>query len=362
MNRREKLILLSVAAAVVAFVIYLTVDSLLLGPSTDLDKQIVDVRAKLDAAATKNRMKVLYEKDLRQWASRALCGEVGQASSKVRERISTLLERAALTGGSWRIQPLQARSVRGQYAEIGWIVQADGELKSVVDFLYLLDAEPYLHRLDNLEITPVPRSARVRLDVRYVTLVLPASNKGAGDVAATGPADNPPATDLDGRPRRNYDVIVSRDLLRPYIKRPPPRPAEPPPEEPRQESPRDRRPRGASEDRFRVVALPTWGGQADVFVRDSETHATRRYQVGDSLAGGRIAMVDYRRMPLPDRPDILSGSRVVVQIEQDYWAVELGQSLAQKRRLKAEQLPPGTQPAAAASQPALPGGGRAETR
>jgi hypothetical protein len=38
-------------------------------------------------------------------------------------------------------------------------------------------------------------------------------------------------------------------------------------------------------------------------------------------------------------PRILSSSRVIVKVGPDYWAIELGQDIAQKRRLAREQLP-----------------------
>ena len=50
-------------------------------------------------------------------------------------------------------------------------------------------------------------------------------------------------------------------------------------------------------------------------------------------------MVDYRRMPKPGKEYLMSESRVIVKIGTEYWAVELGQTLAQKYRLNPEQLP-----------------------
>ncbi len=74
-------------------------------------------------------------------------------------------------------------------------------------------------------------------------------------------------------------------------------------------------------------------------VRDVQTGLLRVYGLGDDLAGGRIAVIDYRPMPMPSKPEILSGSRVILQTGQEYWAVELGQSVNEKRLLTSEQLP-----------------------
>jgi hypothetical protein len=87
------------------------------------------------------------------------------------------------------------------------------------------------------------------------------------------------------------------------------------------------------------VGLPSWAGEADVMVKDTQTGEVRAYKPGESLAGGRIVMVDYRPMPRPDNPELLCYSRVIVKIGPDYWAIDLGRSLADKRRLKDDDLP-----------------------
>ena len=50
-------------------------------------------------------------------------------------------------------------------------------------------------------------------------------------------------------------------------------------------------------------------------------------------------MIDYREMPFPGRPQVYSGSRLVLQIGKDYWAVELGQNLSERRKLPEGDLP-----------------------
>jgi hypothetical protein len=65
------------------------------------------------------------------------------------------------------------------------------------------------------------------------------------------------------------------------------------------------------------------------------------YKVGDTIAGGVIVQVDYRPMPTPGRENILSGSRVILRIGNEYWAIERGGTFAQRHKLKPEQLPPG---------------------
>ena len=63
------------------------------------------------------------------------------------------------------------------------------------------------------------------------------------------------------------------------------------------------------------------------------------YKPGDELAGGKIVMIDYRKMPFPKKPALLSQSRVILIIGEDYWAIERGNTLADKHKLVPEQLP-----------------------
>jgi hypothetical protein len=75
-----------------------------------------------------------------------------------------------------------------------------------------------------------------------------------------------------------------------------------------------------------------------VVVLDTTAQKTRRYKTGDELAGGKIVSVDYREMPMPDS-FALSESRVIVQIGSEFFAIERGRTLADKRKLELDQLP-----------------------
>ena len=74
-------------------------------------------------------------------------------------------------------------------------------------------------------------------------------------------------------------------------------------------------------------------------MRDLNSEKTMRYRVGDELGEGIVAMVDYRPLPMPGNESVKSFSRVILKIGTEFWAVERGQTLAQKRRLEPEQLP-----------------------
>jgi hypothetical protein len=134
--------------------------------------------------------------------------------------------------------------------------------------------------------------------------------------------------------RRLYDDLVTRDILRPYIKRPPPGPATTP-------SPAIPAAPGevAGPESLRVVSLSEWKGEPEVHVRDVTRSKTFRYKPGDALAGGTIVMIDYRPLPFPGNEVLKSFSRVILKIGSEFWAVERGRTLAEKHRLAPEQLP-----------------------
>ena len=134
---------------------------------------------------------------------------------------------------------------------------------------------------------------------------------------------------IESPERRTYDRLVARDLLRPYIKRAPGAPG-PGPGTPVA-------PSGPAS--LRVVSLSEWMGQPEVHVRDTATQQTLRYKLGDPLADGTIALIDYRPLPMPGKEGLSSYSRVILKIGNEFWAIERGQTLADKRRLEPEQWP-----------------------
>jgi len=89
-----------------------------------------------------------------------------------------------------------------------------------------------------------------------------------------------------------------------------------------------------------VVSLSEWNGIPEVHIRDLTAQKTRIYHPGDALEGGTLVMVDYRSIPRPDNPLLQSSSRMILRIGADYFAIERGRTLAEKRKLGAADLPP----------------------
>ncbi len=343
MTRREKILVGVTGALVVAGLGFVLVKKSYFDALTRWDDQRVQwgndyAKLKRQNAQSENRAQ-----SLRTWAARTFDTDELRASAKLGATLLALVERAGLSPEKLSVQPVRGSQVKNAYREVGRAIRVRGGLKNIVDFLYLLDAEPHLHRLDQVAITPVLKSNEVDLQVRYVTPVI--DLKADGRIPTDRLATTAPAM-LEAVARKLYEPIASRDLFRPYIQRrvtpPPPPVAVAIPERRTRPAPPPSTP---ATSQFRVVGLPDWTRKQEVLVTDSTTRQIRSYQPGDTLGGGVIEVVDYRPMPSPANPNILSPSRVILKIGPDYFAVELGQELTEKRRLPDSMLPEEIRPA-----------------
>ncbi|MCD6303544.1 MAG: hypothetical protein J7M21_01110, partial [Planctomycetes bacterium] len=308
MSLRERVLGIAVGGLFVVAVGYLGVKKMYLGKLRQYDDARVRTANQLASLLRENASIAARARSLKGWAALTYDTDELRASAKLGASLMALVQRAGLSPDKLSLQPVSGGHVRGAYKELGRTIRVRGKLQNIVDFLYLLQQEPHLHRLENISLTPVARTNEVDLQVRYVTLVLearPSEHLVTDRLPTTAP------TDLDSARRKLYDAIASRDLFRPYIQRriaPPPRPVPRP--QPKHTSPRrDPKPRSApppDASRFRVVGLPAWSDEQEVLVADKVTGELRKYHTGQTLGGGTIAMVDYRPLPSPTNPQILS--------------------------------------------------------
>jgi hypothetical protein len=338
MSKREKVLVMAAGLVVIVIVTALAINKVLLEPAARSEQQAVELREKIERARAEKGKEPIYRGRLNDLAAQAFGTDELRVSEQVRMAITDVLALSGLSSQNLALKPLVGSRVPGVYREIGWSVTARGKMGQVISFLYLMSRDPHLHRLDNVALAPVPNSTDVQLQVKYATLLLEPV-KGEKLVVDDVPDQLPDASVLESPERQQYNVIAMRDVFRPYIPARPQPPQAQPSEEPRRvaESP----PQRGGEGRYRVVGLPMFAGQTEVLVRDNSSGKVSNLKAGDELGGGKIVMVDYRQLPLPKNPEILSGSRVVLQIGSEYYAVELGQSLADKRTLSASEAPPG---------------------
>ena len=337
MNKREKILAACAGLAAVAFVTYMAINRVFLLPAAQRYTQAEDLLRKVRKAEAERDKEPVYRERLKELAGNTFSGDELRVSKQIQARITEVLRKSGLSAEHLTLKPIVGARAPGVYKEIGWMVRVRGAMKEIVNFLYLMTREPNLHRLDNLVLAPIKDAADLELQVKYATLIL---EPAAGEKLPAGAAaDAAETASLDTPDRQKYELIALRDLFRPYVPAPPAAAAVPAAAGPTKpgtpQTPR------VPVGRYRVVGLPTWGGGTDVLVHDSANGTVGAYKPGDNLAGGKIVMVDYRPMPSPNDPEIFSGSRVVLSIDGQYYAVELGSGLAEKHLLSDDQLPPG---------------------
>jgi hypothetical protein len=327
MNRREKILIGAVGGLAGVFLLIYGLRVVFLAPLRDLDKRTALVREKIAKIQTDRRNYFAAEDRLKAITRTTFADTPDQASARSGEILTQQILAAGLAESDFTRLPVGPRKLRGA-SEIGWNIQGDGPLTNVVNLLFTLNHSPWLHRTENLTVTPGDAPGVVRVRFRYLTLVIePAPEVERTNLVATLTLESPE--------RHLLNNIVSRDLLRPYIKRPPA------PAQPGQPAPLPSKP-GVPPglETFRVVSLSEWNGQPEIHIRDLAAQKTVRYRPGDELAGGTIVMVDYRPMPLPGNSLLQSYSRLILKLGQEYWAVERGRTLAEKHKLADAELPP----------------------
>ncbi len=326
MNRREKILAGSVGGVVALIVAIFGVRAVFLSPLRELDKRIALVREKTAKIQNERRNYFAAEDRLRDTVRTTYADTVDQAAARSGEILTKQILAAGLEENDFTRLPLGPRKLKGA-SEIGWNVQGDGRLTNVVSLLFLLNHSPWLHRTENLTVSTGDSPGLVKVRFRYLTLVI----EPAPEVERTNLVS---ALTLESPERHLLNSIVTRDLLRPYIKRPAA------PAQPGQPAPLPSKPGVAPGlEVFRVVSLSEWDGEPEIHIRDLAAQKTVRYRVGDELAGGTIVLVDYRPMPQPGNSLLQSHSRLILKLGEEFWAVERGRTLAEKRKLTETELP-----------------------
>lgn len=324
MNRREK-ILAGIVGGILSLILAgFGVRAFVFSPAQAMDKKIAAARSRLDQLAKERRGYFADEEQVKAVSQRVFSERVEHASALSGEMITRYILQCGLKESEFTRLPAGPRKLRGA-VQVGWRVQGDGPHSDVVDLIYKLKSAPQISRLDGLSISAGDKPGLVRVGFTYLTLVVDPS-------PAVEPMELVSRVPLDTPERRQYDGVVERDLLRPYVKK--------------QEDVVSRSIASAKQSKpvsgpesYRVVSLSEWQGQPEVHVLDLNTQKTFRYKPGDYLAGGTVAMVDYRSMPMPGREILQSQSRVILRFGSEFWAIDRGQTLADKRQLKGDEVP-----------------------
>lgn len=328
MNAREKVLAMAVGGLVCLFGGGLGLNFFITKPLKEMDKRIVSARGRMEKINTERRNYFSAEDQMKAFTKLAFADTVDEASARSGELLTKQIIQSGLREANFTRLPVGPRKIRGA-SEIGWNVQGDGPLGSVVNLLFLLQHAPNLQRVENVTLSNGDAPGVVRVRFRVLTLVMePAPDVERKPLMAK--------MGLGSEERKRLDMIVERDILRPYIKRPPAPPAK---GKPGDGGPGSGTGKPPGPEVLRVVSLSEWQGQPEVHIRDTVREKTLRYKPGDALAGGVIQMVDYRPMKQPGGAGLQSFSRLILRRGEEFWAVEHGQTLADLRLMEPEQLP-----------------------
>jgi hypothetical protein len=317
MNSREKTLGAVVGGIFLLFAGGMVVQQAFIAPMKDRAAKIVSKREALKKLMDEKDAYLKAREYLKDTAPRIFARDPDAATAAVGKLLTEQILALGLPETQFTRQPSVAKKLRGGVAyEIGWNVQGEGPMNKMIDLLFVLEKTPQIHRVENLALSAGDQPGRLKARFRFLTLVIDSPPEG-------GRADLTPKFALDSPERRFYDCIAQRDLLRPYAQK-----------SPAQSSSSTDRP-----GMLKVVSLAQWGGFAEATVRDTDRDSYSTYKVGDTFEGAVVSMIDYRTLPVPNKPGLLSSSRVILKIGGDYWAVEQGQTLADKYQLTAAQLP-----------------------
>lgn len=324
MKKREKILAGVVLGFVGLFVLGFGVKGFFVKPLRDIDKQVVLLRERIGKINNERREYFDAEDALKKITQRTFATDLNEASARSGEMITKQIAAAGLNEADFTRLPVGPRRFRGG-SEIGWSIQGKGTLDKVVNLIFVLQNSPQVHRLETVTLSAYEKPGEIKVRFLYLTLVV----NPAPDVE---PVELQPKFTLESPERFAYNTILERDILRPYIK------ATPPPVKSGEPSAPSSAPAGP--EALKVVSLSEWEGQPEVHIRDINKNETVRYRPGDKLKdNAEVVAVDYRALPSPRNPLLLSHSRLILKIGEEFWAVERGQSLAEKRKLEPQEWP-----------------------
>ncbi len=338
MNSREKILAILAFSVTGILLVAFVATRLFITPTKEYREQARQAALNIDKLENRNSMGPIYQESLVKAAKTSYGHDASTASEMSRAHIVRLVAKAGLAPDDLSLTPVTGRMIRGG-REVGWLIRVKGSLDRLTNLLFVFSNDPHLHKIDNINWTPIAASTDLTLQARFTTLVLdPVDGVTPEQIK---PESLPNTATLASAERKSYALISDRDIFRPYIRRPlPPPPPPGPSSRPSITGPVVPPPPPTPTTTYQLVGLPTWNDVPEAVVRDSRAGKSTTYKLGENWLGGELVMVDYRRLPLPKNPLVVSSSRAIVRVGRDsYWAVELGQFVTDKYLLTGDRLP-----------------------
>jgi len=298
MNKREKILLILVSAAVVLLLGRTMVNSVILGPIRDVDKKIEKVRKDIE---TKQRKLDRKKRTIKRWKridKQTLARDPESARNLFVSRINRLIDASGLKDRNVKPLSIQAKKPAGvvAYYPVAVNLSARGTLEQITRFLALFYKEPYLAKITGMQLRPEKKGNVMTLsNCRMEAIVLPRVKEVKDASPTTKPVD--PGEPLEGRDAgKEYALVWEKDIFRPYRAKPVTprvsRSAAAPPPGPPVAAPSPPRPSVVA---GQVVATVTYGDSDEkmgVYVRNSSQ--TKVYKVGEQVGDMRIVFVHPR--------------------------------------------------------------------
>ncbi len=341
MNVRERRLAIITGAMICAIILYTLTNALLLSPARALRSDAKTARKNVEKLQAIKAAMESNTKELAGYAKNTFGRNEDEVRAVTFGYLMAALDKSGLTSEGKGVTKGATKN-SNDLREIAWRVVKSGKMEHILNLLYMLESDDVLHRIENLSIIPREKDGPFRIEFDYIALSL-ATRKGM-QFSTTRPSDVKVAIDMKSDKRKLYNVIPERDIFRRYIKRViPPKPPAVVVKKPTRpvKVPTPPTPKGPT-PKYRICALPTFKGQPEIWVVNEidKSGAVHKYKEGEKLMGWDIVMVDYRPLPDPDKPELLSPARVIVRIDSEYWAIEGNQYVAAKRLLEGSDLPP----------------------
>ncbi|UCG31986.1 MAG: hypothetical protein JSU68_10010 [Phycisphaerales bacterium] len=293
---RQKVLLIITLSLIGLVVVMRGVQRLAIEPYRDLERDVFKKKQLVDQYEATIERK--WE-DIERWRSlgtRTLAATGTGAQLRFDSEIKRLLGQYGFEKES--VRPKAARSLKSGLVRVPYSVQADGDLKKVVELLVSIYELPYVARVNAVRLNPVSAKQRdqLRLSMDVETVVLPESPiSGAVEPLEVNGQELAKEKRYEQETGAAYAMIWERKIFEEYVPPPPkpkpkpkPKPTptqpkpKPPPPPPLPPPPRDNRV---------IVALLGYGGHQEVVTVKPGRSEREVHGLGAELGGGVLRMV-----------------------------------------------------------------------
>ncbi len=344
MTSREKILALIIGGVFAVVGLGALVSRAFLQPAEAQDKRAADLRLQNEKLRIENARMEQHKEAFTRIRDATFDANALNTPVMLNAWVNDLARQAGLGAGDVSVAPFNDKVVLRSYKGKGYTVSSSRPvpLDRLTNFLFVLAKDPKIHRVTSFWITPQAGGKNINFSLGCATVTLDEDLPRNISIPPRATTQPEAMVSLNSAERDAYNVIPKRNIFAPYAPpvavAPTPRPPSVPP---RVTPPEDRTPRISRPDPtdLMLTGLPFNGAEAEVHLSPPGQPPEKILKVGEKIPLGEIAAVDYRAIPLRDNPNEISYSRLILKIKNDYWAVELGQHLSQRRILKTDDLP-----------------------